>query len=343
MFCYFCKKQRLKKYLIIRLSSIGDIVLTTPVVRCLKTQAAPCEVHYLAKKQFFPVVQSNPFIDKIIAIDISIDEVTSQLHKENYDHIIDLHKNFRSLGLRRKLGFKSSSFPKLNIKKWMLVNLKIDKMPEVHIVDRYFEAVKKLGIKNDFEGLDYFIPEKDKVDISVLPEAHQKGYIAFVIGGKHGTKQLPSEKAIALCSMIDYPILILGGPEDAGEANIIVQSNPNKIYNTCGVFNINQSASLVEQAKLVITNDTGLMHVAAAFHKKIISIWGNTLPQLGMYPYLPNEPEKFSIYEVHNLSCRPCSKIGFEKCPKKHFKCMMDQDIGKIAREVNAFVAVKSP
>jgi len=163
MFCYFCKKQRLKKYLIIRLSSIGDIVLTTPVVRCLKAQALPCEVHYLIKKSFLSVVQSNPFIDKIITIKNSIDEVIEQLRRENYDHIIDLHKNFRSVGLRRKLGVKSSSFPKLNIKKWMLVNLKIDKMPEVHIVDRYFEAVKELGIKNDFEGLDYFIPEKDKL------------------------------------------------------------------------------------------------------------------------------------------------------------------------------------
>ncbi len=329
----------MKKYLIIRLSSIGDIVLTSPVVRCLKIQADPCEAHYLTKKQFLPVVQSNPFIDKVITIDVSIDEVIGQLHKEKYDHIIDLHKNFRSIGLRRKLGVNSSSFPKLNIQKWMLVNLKIDKMPEIHIVDRYFEAVKRLGVTNDLKGLDYFIPEKDEVDISVLPETHQRGYVAFVIGGKHGTKQLPSEKAIKLCTMIDFPILILGGSEDAEEANIIVQSNPNKIFDTCGKFNINQSASLVEQAKLVITNDTGLMHVAAAFHKKIISIWGNTVPQLGMYPYLPNEPERFSIYQVNNLSCRPCSKIGFKTCPKKHFKCMMNQDIGKIAHEVNGFLA----
>jgi len=306
-------------------------------------QASPCEVHYLTKKIFFPVVQSNPFIDKIITIDNTIDEVIEQLGREKYDQIIDLHKNFRSLGLRRKLGIKSSSFPKLNIQKWMLVNLKINKMPEVHIVDRYFEAVKDIGISNDFEGLDYFIPEKDKVDIQILPETHQNGYLAFVIGGKHRTKQLPSEKAIDLCSMIDFPILILGGPEDAVEANIIVQSNSNKIFNSCGLFNINQSASLVEQAEMVVTNDTGLMHVAAAFHKKTISIWGNTVPHLGMYPYLPKEPEKFSIYEVKNLSCRPCSKIGFETCPKKHFKCMMNQDIGKIADEVNAYLAEKSP
>lgn len=219
----------------------------------------------------------------------------------------------------------------------MLVNLKIDAMPKVHIVDRYFAAVKKLGVENDLEGLDYFIPEKDHVQLSGLPVSHQKGYLAMVIGGKHRTKQLPTEKAIALCNKIQYPILILGGPEDVAEANVIAACDPEKIYNACGNFSISQSASLIEQSKMVITNDTGLMHIAAAFHKKIISIWGNTVPQLGMYPYLPKEPEKFSVYEVHHLSCRPCSKIGFEKCPKKHFKCMMDQDIQGMADEVNAF------
>ncbi|MCF8365436.1 MAG: glycosyltransferase family 9 protein [Bacteroidales bacterium] len=328
----------MNKYLIIRLSSIGDIVLTTPVVRCLKLQADPCEIHYLTKKQFLPVLQANPYIDKIYTLNDSVDEVSNTLKNEKYDHIIDLHKNFRSVTLRRILGVKSSSFPKLNLKKWMLVNLKIDLMPEIHIVDRSFEAVKNLGVKNDLAGLDYFIPEMDKVKVSDLPPAHQKGYLAMVIGGKHQTKQLPAEKVIALCKIIRHPILILGGSEDFEMANQIAESDSKKIFNTCGKFSINQSASLVEQAKMVVTNDTGLMHVAAAFHKKIISVWGNTVPELGMYPYLPKEPEKFSVYEVKNLSCRPCSKIGFEKCPKKHFKCMMDQDIRGIGDEVNLFL-----
>jgi len=337
VFFYFCKKQGLKKYLIIRFSSIGDIVLTTPVVRCLKQQAAPCEVHYLTKKPFLPVLQANLFIDKIFTIQNSTDEILASLQSEKYDQIIDLHKNFRSIGLRRKLGVLATSFPKLNLQKWLLVNLKIDTMPDIHIVNRYFIAVKSLGIQNDLKGLDYFFSENDEVQLTDLPVSHQNGYLAFVIGGKHRTKQLPSEKAIALCKRIRHPILILGGNEDIAEADLIAESNNEKIYNACGKFNINQSASLVKQAKIVITNDTGLMHVAAAFHKKIISIWGNTVPQLGMYPYLPVEPEKFSIFEVTNLSCRPCSKIGFEKCPKKHFRCMMDQDIQGIADEVNVF------
>ena len=329
----------MNKLLIIRLSSIGDIVLTTPVIRCLKKQAGPCEIHFLVRKPFYNVVESNPYIDKIFVIDKSSNEVLDELRTENYDQVIDLHKNFRSVAVRRKLGIKTTSFPKLNFRKWLLVNFKIDHMPEIHIVDRYFEAVKNLGVKNDGEGLDYFIPEVDEVDIRKLPESHQGGYIALVIGGKHKTKQLPTEKADELCRQIEAPVLILGGPEDSDEGARIAGSEPTKIFNACGKFNINQSASLIRQSKVVVSNDTGLMHVAAAFKKPVISIWGNTVPQLGMYPYLPKNPELFSIYEVKGLSCRPCSKIGFEKCPKKHFKCMMDQDVEGMAMEANRILA----
>jgi len=327
-----------KKILIIRLSSIGDIVLTTPVVRCLKMRYPDCELHYLTKNSFASILAENPYLNKVITIDNKIEEVIAGLKKEKYDHIVDLHKNFRSLKVRMKLGIPASSFPKLNFKKWILVHFKIKTMPDIHIVDRYFKAVETLDVHNDFAGLDYFIPEKDKIDLKVLPEKHQKGYIGLVIGGKHATKQLPTQKAIELCKLLDYPVIILGGPEDKVEAEKICIEVGDKIFNACGKFNLNQSASLVEQAKLIITNDTGLMHVAAAFKKKIISVWGNTVPELGMYPYLPKLPQNSAIFEVKNLSCRPCSKLGFEKCPKGHFDCMMKQDIEGIAKKAIGFL-----
>jgi len=327
-----------KKILIIRLSSIGDIVLTTPVVRCLKMRYPDCELHYLTKNSFASILLENPYLNKVITIDNKIEEVIAGLKKEKYDHIVDLHKNFRSLKVRMKLGIPASSFPKLNFKKWILVHFKIKTMPDIHIVDRYFKAVEMLDVHNDFAGLDYFIPEKDKIDLKVLPEKHQKGYIGLVIGGKHATKQLPTQKTIELCKQLDYPVIILGGPEDKAEAEKICIEVGDKIFNACGKFNLNQSASLVEQAKLIITNDTGLMHVAAAFKKKIISVWGNTVPELGMYPYLPKLPQNSAIFEVKNLSCRPCSKLGFEKCPKVHFDCMMKQDIEGIAKKAIGFL-----
>jgi heptosyltransferase-2 len=134
-----------------------------------------------------------------------------------------------------------------------------------------------------------------------------------------------------LCSKIDHPIVLLGGPEDRENGNEIASIDPIKIYNSCGKFNLNESADLVRRARLIITHDTGLMHIAAAFKKPIISIWGNTVPAFGMTPYFGNKLQASQVFEVRKLACRPCSKIGYSKCPLKHFKCMELQDIKAIA------------
>jgi len=328
----------LKKILIIRFSSIGDIVLTTPVVRCLKKQVAAIEIHYLTKKAFEPVLLENPYVDRIFTIQESIREVLNLLRQENYDYIVDLHKNFRSLGIRLCLLKKSGSFPKLNYKKWLLVRFKMNRMPDIHIVDRYFDAVRHLPVKNDQKGLDYFIPAGDQLKMTDLPETHQNGFIGLVIGGKHKTKQVPVVKLTELCHKLSYPITVLGGPEDVEDANALKDNLGNRIYVACGKYNLNQSASLVRLSSVVITNDTGLMHVAAAFHKKIVSVWGNTMPELGMYPYLPEEPGNYKMFEVKGLSCRPCSKIGFDICPEKHFDCMMKQDIDNMVDAVRRYL-----
>lgn len=326
----FLTKIRLKKVLIIRLSSIGDIVLTTPVIRCLKKQASGCEVHYVTKKQFLPVLEANPFIDKIYVLEKSIHEVIPNLKAERYDHIVDLHRNFRSLGIRLKLGRKSSTFNKINLRKWLLVKLKINTLPDVHIVDRYFGAVAHLGVKSDQLGLDYFIPARDVIHMETLPASHQNGYIGWVIGGKHNTKIYPEEKVAAVCKSINSPVVLIGGPEDAEKGDRIAIESGDHVFNACGKFNLNKSASLVKNASLVLTNDTGMMHIAAAFKKQIISFWGNTIPQFGMYPYLPGEENKSTILQVSKLSCRPCSKIGYPSCPKGHFRCMQDIDARKV-------------
>ena len=320
----------MKKILIIRFSSIGDIVLTTPVIRCLKSQIPDAEIHYLTKKQFLPVLEANPYIDKIFSINDKIAEVLPDLKKESYNYIVDLHKNFRSKGIIFNLRKPVASFSKVNFKKWLVVNLKINKLPPVHIVDRYFQAVEKQGVKNDGKGLDYFIPEKDEVDLKTIPQLFQNGYIGWVIGGKHNTKMYPEEKIIEVCQSIKKPVVLLGGNEDSEAGERFVKAVGESVYNSCGKFNINQSASLVKQANKIITNDTGLMHIAAAFRKEIISLWGNTIPEFGMYPYMPGDENKSHILEVKNLSCRPCSKLGYRECPKKHFDCMNKIEVDKL-------------
>jgi ADP-heptose:LPS heptosyltransferase len=313
-----------KKILIIRFSSIGDIVLTTPVIRCLKQQLENVEVHYLTKRSFKGIVENNPYISKVHLIEKDVNEVLEELKKENFDHIIDLHNNLRSWQVKMKLGKPSLAFKKMNLKKWMIVNFKSRNIFLPHIVERYLEAASSLGIKNDNKGLDYFIPAADEIEPTSLPLSHQNGYTAFVIGAKHYTKQLPPEKIIAICKKMNTPLVLLGGKEDAERAALIEKEVGATIFNACGRYNLNQSASFIRQATKVVSHDTGLMHIAAAFKKEIISVWGNTVPAFGFTPYLPAEGSR--IVEVNGLSCRPCSKIGYDKCPRGHFKCMREID-----------------
>ena len=324
------------KFLIIRFSSIGDIVLTTPVVRCLKKQLITAEVHYLTKSSFRSLTDSNPYIDKVHYFENDLDSVIEQLNGEDFDYIIDLHHNFRTLKVKKALGKKSFSFKKLNFEKWLLTALKINNLPAVHIVDRYMDTVKEFGIKNDGAGLDYFIPEQDRVKESDIPASHHAGYIGIAIGAALNTKKLPLHKLRELCAGINHPIILLGGKEDVANAEQISAVDPHKIYNACGKFSINESADLVRRSKFLITHDTGLMHIAAAFNKPMISVWGNTVPEFGMTAYYSNQQVKDTRFEIRDLRCRPCSKIGYNKCPRGHFKCMEKISITEVIENVKS-------
>ncbi|SDD99999.1 heptosyltransferase-2 [Dyadobacter soli] len=310
------------KFLILRFSSIGDIVLTTPVVRCLKKHMPEAEVHYFTKSKFEFLLRDNPYIDKVWLLEKSnAKALLALLKEEKFDYIIDLHRNIRTLRIKWTLGVPAFSFEKLNVQKWLMTQFKINYLPDTHIVDRCLDTLKAFNIQNDGEGLDYFIPYKDQVELEWLPETHRNSYVAYAIGGQHFTKKMPVPRMIDLCRKINHPIILLGGPEDseAGEA-IRNALGDIQIFNACGKYSFNQSASLIQKALVVFSHDTGLMHVAAAFRKKVYSIWGNTIPEFGMYPYRT----AFEKLEVKGLDCRPCSKIGHSKCPKGHFKCMND-------------------
>lgn len=328
------------KVLVVRFSSIGDIVLTSPVVRCLKQQVPNIKVHYLTKASFKPVVEHNPNIDKCYYLDNNFDELIAVLKREKYDYVIDLHKNIRSLRIKQNLKCISYSFPKLNFKKWLLVNFKVNLLPDKSIVERYLDAVKPLGIKNDGKGLDYFLSKEDEITNKDIPMSHWAGYIACVIGGSYNTKKYPVENWKRFCETSPYPIILLGGSGDKEEGDEIAAVDKVKVYNSCGKFSINESATLVKYAQVVISNDTGLMHVAAAFKKPVISLWGNTVPELGMFPYFGNNnlktvaPAESVLLENKRLKCRPCSKIGYNSCPKRHFKCMTDINPEKIAENL---------
>jgi ADP-heptose:LPS heptosyltransferase len=307
-----------KKILIIRFSSIGDIVLTTPVIRCLKKQTN-AEVHFICKEVFAPVLNGNPYIDKLHTFKKEVTEILKELKNEKFDHIIDLHNNLRSLRVKKYLGVKANSFDKLNLKKFAAVNFKmISSLPKIHIVERYLQTVKELGVNDDREGLDYFLTHDDKMHL------HDEKYTVIVVGGSYFTKKIPMNKLQEICSNLKGKIVLLGGNEDKKEGDQLEKEFSN-VASYCGKCTIGQSAFMIKHSEFVISGDTGLMHIASAFNKKIISLWGNTIPEFGMAPYKPNRDNK--ILQVQGLKCRPCSKLGFHACPKKHFKCMNDIEV----------------
>ncbi len=316
------------KILILRFSSIGDIVLTSPVIRCLKQQLPDSEIHYLTKTHYSQIVEANPSVSKIYSIESDVKEVIAPLRAEKYDVIIDLHNNIRSRQISSALQVKTYRYNKQRFKRFLFTQFKINLLNK-HVVDLYFTAVASLHVINDGKGLDYFIPEKDEVSIQQLPFTHLAGYCVIVVGAKHFTKQIPMIKLEELCSKIKIPILLMGGVDEVYLGLQLENKDPFKISSACGRYNINQAASIIKKAKFVITPDTGMMHIAAAFNKRIISIWGGTEKQLGFAPYAVNTANSV-IIENNNLPCRPCHRYGLDKCPKGHFKCMLDLDIQKV-------------
>jgi ADP-heptose:LPS heptosyltransferase len=200
-------------------------------------------------------------------------------------------------------------------------------MPQKHMVDRNLETVLTLGVNNDNKGLDFFIPENEEFNINNLPDTFQKGYVAFVIAATWATKKLPVEKITEICANIQIPVILLGGKSESEEGEKILSQSKGNVLNFVGKINLYQSASLVRNSNLVLTNDTGLMHIAAAFKKKILTFWGNTIPDFGMGPYQSHQASL--NLEVEGLKCRPCSKIGQKKCPRKHFRCMNNMEVFK--------------
>lgn len=319
------------KILFVRFSSIGDVVLTTPVLRATKVQTG-AEIHYLTKAAFQSIIEPNPNVSKVYVIEKSIDEVIAELKSEEYDWIIDLHNNIRTRGLKSKLRRPSKTFRKLNWEKWLFVNVKLNKLPDVHVVDRYFETVHHLGVKPDGKPGEFTIQSENEVQLSEW-NLEEKKFVAIAIGAQHATKCLPTNKLIELIQKIDDPVVLIGGPTDESKAAAIVHGLNKEVVDTVGKLNLQQSASLVRQSKHLITHDTGMMHIASCFDVPMSTVWGNTVPEFGMYPYQPSI-KTYAIHQVEGLKCRPCSKIGSETCPKKHFDCMMKQNLSELSKSI---------
>ena len=290
------------------------------------------EIHYLTKNSFRSIVDSNPYITKVYGIDKSTNEVIRALEAENYHYIIDLHKNLRSVRVRRALNELYFSFEKLNWEKWLFVNFGINRLPKEHIVDRYMETITRFDIVNDNRGLDFFIPEGEGLNPENIPNSHRSGFLAMGIGAAHWRKKPRKEQYIKMCKALNFPIALVGGPDEKQLGAEIAAAAGSHVWNTAGSLSLNESASLVQQCKLIITPDTGIMHIAAAFKKPIISLWGATVPDFGMYPYQNDALNE--MIQADHLTKRPCSKLG-TKCKYKECRCIDELPLNEVVEIVN--------
>ncbi|MGI4727533.1 MAG: glycosyltransferase family 9 protein [Janthinobacterium lividum] len=312
--------QKPLKILVIRLSSMGDIIYTTPVVRCLKLQLPGAEIHFLTKPLFKYIYEGNPYLDKLLLLQENLNDTIREIKAERYDYLIDLHNNLRTTIIKFKTGIPASTHKKNPIKKLLYLKLRWNLLPKKHIVEQYLETVRFLGVKNDEKPINYYVKQQYQL-ADLLPASHQNKFMVFIIGATHFTKRMPNEKVIRICKEINTPVVLLGGKDVQENGEAIAFFTGEKVYNACGKISLDQSVFILTKAEKIIGFDTGLTHIAEAFAVPIASVWGSTVPELvGVWPYQTQNAEVVGV----DLYCRPCSKYGLEKCPLGHFKCMHD-------------------
>ncbi len=327
---------KFEKILIIRLSSIGDIVLSTPLIRLLRKKFPFAQIDFLIKKEFAELLKFNPHLTNLIEFDASkgfkeLLRLKSQILKERYDLIVDIHNNLRSVFLRTFSGAKVLKVDKRVFKRLLLVKFKINLYKNIiPVAERYIETVSQLSIKNDNQGLELFVPNdvldlsKDKINFS-----NSERYIAIAPSAKHETKRwLPerfAEVGDKLSENFNAKIILMGGKEDEQRCKLVESMMKNKPINICGKTSLLESAGILSLCEMLITNDSGLMHIASAMKTKVVAIFGSTVKELGFFPYGTK-----SIVVEKPISCRPCSHIGRDKCPKKHFKCMREIQVSDV-------------
>ncbi len=323
------KVSEAKKVLIIRLSSLGDVLLTTPVVRSLKKNYPDLSIDFLVKRNFEAAVRLNPHIDNVIIYTDS-PKLTSQLKENNYNLVIDLHNNFRTKKIVKKLGLPYYKFIKPNLEKFLLVHTKINLLKKKKPIPvRYAEVIP--DFKLDDKGLDLFISEDVNSELDGL-----NNVIGFAPGAFHFTKRWPIEYYAGLGKKLTddgYTIAILGGESDK-----MICSNLHKIIpNSLDLSNNNElfkTAAHIKRCKVLICNDSGLMHTASAIGTPVISIFGSTVKEFGFAPY----GIKNIVVENNELKCRPCTHIGKSKCPKGHFNCMKEITPDILYQKFNNFM-----
>ncbi|HTK81017.1 MAG TPA: lipopolysaccharide heptosyltransferase II [Bacteroidota bacterium] len=347
-----------EKILIVRFSSIGDIVLASPLMRSLRTAFPEARIDFLVKSEYAELVRHNPNLSSIIELNASgrdeLRRLKEQIHAERYDVILDLHNSLRSKYIRFFSGAKSVRVVnKHAVARLMLVRFKRRFYPKPipPVAERYLETASGLGVVNDGKGLEVVVPYEQATEVASLMSKYSldkySSTIGFVPSSKHFTKRWPAGKfvelGIELAAKENVKVLIFGGKEDVEYCGDIAQminarAGRTAAESVAGKFSLLETAAAFDACHLVVTNDTGLMHVAAARKKKVVAIFGSTVEEFGFFPY----GTEYSVVQRDELPCRPCTHVGLASCPRGHFRCMKDIQATEVFKSVQMLLAKES-
>ena len=343
------------KTVVFRLSSIGDIILSSPLVRVLrKATGSDSRIDFVVMKQYAELVRYNHHLSVVHEYDPEtgfegLQNLAKELYAEHYSLAIDIHDSIRTKILRAACRPKEVVvIDKRKMERWLLVNLKRNAYEGiVSVADRYIETVTKYGLTNDDKGLEIFIPDTTLFEVSGKMASLRLNRFEKVVGicpgSKHFTKRWQKEKfadiAVRCAKELNAKILLFGGPSETNDCDFVEAAvskmvGPDCVTSYAGTFSLLETAAALEFCDVVVTNDSGLMHLAAAKQKKIVAIFGSTTREFGFAPY----GTQAAVVENTGLDCRPCSHIGRRSCPKEHFKCMTDITTEMVYSQVTMMV-----
>lgn len=319
--------KKLNKILICRLSSLGDILLVTPVIDEIKKQNPQVQIDFMIKEKFVESIYYNPNIENIIKYqDYSFTKLRKKISSENYDLILDFQNNLRTQLIFSLIRTRKKSIRKPTLKKLLLVKFKINLLQENFSIPNLYATTAEVKLSN--ESRLSFYDESGRL----TRNDEKKNIIGFCPGARHFTKIWPESYFADLGKLLNQSglkVYLFGGKMEREICRRLQSQIPNSIdYSTEN--DLYQTARQMKSCDLIVTNDSALMHLASAINIPIVAIFGSSVKNFGFTPF----NVKNIIVENSDLKCRPCSHIGRKVCPQKHFKCMLNIKPNSVFDEV---------
>ncbi|HWP82132.1 MAG TPA: lipopolysaccharide heptosyltransferase II [Bacteroidota bacterium] len=343
------------KTLVIRFSSIGDIVLSTPLLRVLRKRFPESQIDYVTRTEYAELIKSNQNLNLTHTFDASegfagLHKLKKKIRAEKYDLILDIHDSLRSRYLRSIRGVKRIlTIDKRIVQRTMLVKLKKNIYKGiVPVADRYIEPLKQFGVLPDGKGPELHIPDEVLFGVSgkmaKLRLNRFEKVLGICPGSRHFTKRWPVERFAETASRFvkdfDGMVMIFGGENERDLAETVarrIESDNGKERSAifCGNLTLLETAAAMQYCDVILTNDSGLMHIATAMEKKVVAVFGSTVREFGFFPY----GGQSRVLEREGLECRPCSPIGRSECPEGHFRCMLDTTVDEVFDSIRSFIS----